>query len=277
MTDIIRLDHARQALAEANTLPDIKQVRDKAEALRAYARSAGMNLAAQNEFAALKLAAERKAGQLLADELNHGDQSRFSCTSPSSQRATLDSLGITKDASSRWQRLARIPDADFNTFLANTLSADRELTQHSALKLAGTYNWKTAKDTTTPPATSTHKAYATNSIDDELANADRAASADYLAAGLVAAINTGINSCNERQAFVWRKHTGVNEDGTQGEAWSIPAIAAATQTTREYIESVWIRADNKVLRAIVASLLNGQPNQSTPASRQTAPGMIPMT
>ncbi len=63
---LVKYEAARQALIEARTVDEVKDIHDKAEAMRAYARKAG-----DLEFAwwatELKLDAERKGGRLLTE------------------------------------------------------------------------------------------------------------------------------------------------------------------------------------------------------------------
>ena len=58
---VVLLEDAGRALAEAKTIDEIKTIRDKAEAVRQYARSASLGLQIQNYAAEVKLRAERKA------------------------------------------------------------------------------------------------------------------------------------------------------------------------------------------------------------------------
>lgn len=64
---LVRFDVARVALAEARSIDEVKSVRDKAEALRLYARQAGESLEMQNDIAEIKIRAERRAGELLKE------------------------------------------------------------------------------------------------------------------------------------------------------------------------------------------------------------------
>ena len=73
--DLSVLDHASRILADAKSLDDIKAVRDKAEAARAYVKAAKLGLELQNRAAEVKLRAERKAGRLLRSlKLRGGDR-----------------------------------------------------------------------------------------------------------------------------------------------------------------------------------------------------------
>ena len=62
--DLSLLEKGRQALAEATTAPEVKEIRDKAEAIRLYARQQRLGLAAQNDAAEIKIWAEFRLGQM---------------------------------------------------------------------------------------------------------------------------------------------------------------------------------------------------------------------
>ena len=120
MTALANYDAARTALAAAHGIDEVKEIRDKAEAMRAYARLAG-DTQMQRWMAEIKLRAERRAGDLLAEmaasgarHSGHGDQKT------ESQAATpkLKDLGISRDQASRWQACAALPQADFEAWLA---------------------------------------------------------------------------------------------------------------------------------------------------------------
>ena len=129
---LTRLEAARADLELVTTVDEAKDVRDKAEALRLYAKQARMGMEWQNRFAELKLRAERRAGELLAVDvpLAHGGDRR------SSERVSLETLGIDSHQNRRWQHIARIPEPDFELFLKAGLVEGRELTTAAVLKLA---------------------------------------------------------------------------------------------------------------------------------------------
>lgn len=116
---------ARAELDSARTIGEIKDIRDKAETLRSYARAADYSREITNLCAEVKLRAERKAGALLAVVVPHdGGRPPRKNTDTVSAFPTLVELGIadTKEAaqqrSARWQRSAAIPDEVFEDYVA---------------------------------------------------------------------------------------------------------------------------------------------------------------
>jgi N6-adenosine-specific RNA methylase IME4 len=127
------LDQARHAIATAESMDEVKDIRDKAEAARKYAESASLGLEAQNYAAEVKLRAERKAGELIAQLKLHGGDRR---SNDSDDRVTLEELGISKDQSSRWQLIARLPEKAFERHILGVKESATELTTSSVVKLA---------------------------------------------------------------------------------------------------------------------------------------------
>src|SRR4051812_14843110 len=107
------LDQVSQLLEEAKSLEEIKEIRDKAEAARSYARAAKLGLELQNRAAELRLRAERKAGQFLRSMKLRGGDRRSKLHRPTLK---LDALGISRQQSMRWQRVASISEEDFCSY-----------------------------------------------------------------------------------------------------------------------------------------------------------------
>ena len=128
--ELVRFNAAKQALIAAVSVDEVKEIRDKAEALRAYAKQAGESFEMQNRCAEIKVRAERKAGELLREHgkgVHGGDRK-------SSFIVSLDDLGVSRNESHRWQRLAAIPDEQFEEHIAEKRDSE-EITTAGLLRL----------------------------------------------------------------------------------------------------------------------------------------------
>lgn len=134
-TALSKLGIARRALIAAKSLNDVLAVGDMAAAIKAYAKASGESLEIQNSASDLRLSAERKAGELLAEmELNEGSKNR-----PGGNTMLLPKLadiGITKMQSSRWQLAAKLPEAEYGAIVEHCNASEKELTQAVVLKAA---------------------------------------------------------------------------------------------------------------------------------------------
>lgn len=131
--EIQLLSQAKTMLAEARSFTELKDIRDKAEAVRMYCRSRGDSLDAQNYAAEVRLLSERKIGELLMLMDNHGGDRK---TESSLQRESLKDIGISHVQSHRWQTIASVPDADFERHIAELKGDGHEITTASVLQLA---------------------------------------------------------------------------------------------------------------------------------------------
>ena len=119
MTALVKYDAACQALAIAKTTDEVKDIRDKAEAMRSYARQA-KNKTLEVDAAEIRMRAERRLGELIVRQketvgLNTGggDTSGPSLVEGPDAPPTLASAGIGYKLSSTAQKLAAVPEAQF--------------------------------------------------------------------------------------------------------------------------------------------------------------------
>lgn len=137
---LTKYDRMREAIVQAHSLDEVKDIRDKAEAFRQYARQIGESLETQNMIAEIKLRAERRAGELLEEmpkaQGKRTDLELSNIVLPSSDAPTLADLGISKIQSSRWQSIAGIPEPVFEAAIEETMNNGDELTSAGMLRLA---------------------------------------------------------------------------------------------------------------------------------------------
>lgn len=130
MNALIRYDEACKALAKAKSVDEAKSIKDKAEALRAFARIA-KNRQLEIDAAEIRIRAERRLGELIAEQkktvgLNPGTRLKGKTAGNIGGRVerppiipTLKDAGIDKDLSSHAQKLAAIRDEEFEVGLRN--------------------------------------------------------------------------------------------------------------------------------------------------------------
>lgn len=138
---LVRLDLARQALAESRDLSEIKEIRDRAEAMRQYARAAHMGLEAQNHAAEIKLRAERKFGELMTEvERSKGGRPAENSVQPGpSFIATLREMEVAPTQAKRWQSVAAVPEEEFEQHVVEVRTSGRELTSAAVVDIGRQY------------------------------------------------------------------------------------------------------------------------------------------
>ena len=135
-TGLVKFDAAIHAIAKAKSVDEVKDIRDKAEAARVYAKQAGISLKGQNMLAEIKIRAERKAGQILSTMPGKGSRGGDRKSTDTMSVETLGDLGISEKQSSRWQAEATVPDETFEAHVEKTNKAGKELTSAGVQALA---------------------------------------------------------------------------------------------------------------------------------------------
>lgn len=130
MDKLAILSEVERRLASVETVDEAKAIRDQAEAIRVYAKSAHKGLAIQNRAAAIKILAEQRAGALLAKvERAQGKDGK-------GLRSTMERSEIPVATGHRWQAMSRIPEAEIRKLEAECAAAHAELTSAEVYRLA---------------------------------------------------------------------------------------------------------------------------------------------
>jgi len=126
---LIKYEAACLALAECKSVDEAKGWADKAAAMQAYGRMAN-DRTLEVDAAEIRIRAERRLGEMLAaSDLQRGGRPAEKTgrhERPVSEVPTLADSGISKDLSSRAQKLAAVPAAEFEAELAAMRERDRE-------------------------------------------------------------------------------------------------------------------------------------------------------
>lgn len=110
---LLKLEAAKQTLADCKTLPDIVKIRDQAIAAETYAKAAKLSAESVAYATEIKLLAERRAGEVLAT-LEKGNRigSSTPLEVPTPYREAVNKADISKDQAARWQKLAKLDDKE---------------------------------------------------------------------------------------------------------------------------------------------------------------------
>lgn len=140
------LNNVTRQLAAITSIPEAKDLRDKAEALRQYFKASRQGLKAQNQAAYVKILCERKAGELLSavPRLAGGRDRK----GKQGMVSMLDTIGIPWTTASRWQYLAQYPEADLLRLVAICNEDEDELTSVLVVEAARAYLNRTARHET---------------------------------------------------------------------------------------------------------------------------------
>lgn len=134
-TQLVRYEQARQALAECHKVDEVKDIRDKAQAMAAYAQQAkdqDLILWATE----IKVRAERRAGEMLNEAAARGEMAKRGHPPAENKPATLSDLGIYDTQAKRWKQLAAMPAEHFETAVATARESAGQVTTAFMLREA---------------------------------------------------------------------------------------------------------------------------------------------
>lgn len=121
--ELVRYDAMCRAIDAAYEVDEVKDIRDKAKALEEYAKQAH-NVEAERRACEIRLRAERKAGQLTKEvEKRPGtrtDRPPVTITGGSTKSKVLRDAGVTEMQARQWEKLADVPDDEFEAMLGDT-------------------------------------------------------------------------------------------------------------------------------------------------------------
>ena len=120
-TGLAKYDAMVYAIAECHQVDEAKDIRDKARAMEVYA-SLAMNFDAERQAADIRIRAEVKTGELLSSSEKAQGSLKQGANLPQSSDTTtvktLSDMGINKDQSSKWQKMAAIPQEEREGYLS---------------------------------------------------------------------------------------------------------------------------------------------------------------
>lgn len=110
---VVSLMRASTALAEAKTIQQTKKIMDVAAAAEIYARRQHLGDEAEALAVSIKVEALRKLGEMLKGSPKNDGARGVGKSGVPARNPTLDDLGLTKKESAVAQKLAALPEAEF--------------------------------------------------------------------------------------------------------------------------------------------------------------------
>lgn len=129
---LIQFDTIYSALQEATTVGEIKEGHDKLEALRYYVQQQKLGYEIAYKIAVAKLEYERKGGYILGKVLNHNGGKPRNGTS----YVPLSELGLSKNSSSKWQKISLLAQQIYQNYLSGMLSKREIPTSNGLLRFS---------------------------------------------------------------------------------------------------------------------------------------------
>ena len=127
------VNSATRALAQAETPEAMRGIRSQLTTVEHWFKQQKATLIESNLIVAERLRTERKIGEWLRDNMQHGGD-RQSEKARLPEVTLLSDAGISRKDSHRWQRMAAIDEADFELWVEEGLN-DKELSTAAALRL----------------------------------------------------------------------------------------------------------------------------------------------
>jgi phage N-6-adenine-methyltransferase len=133
---LIHIDKAKREIAAADSLVKIKDLWNKADAMRALGQAA-KDPELINSATEFKLRCERRLGEMLSvmkgtGEIGHAHNKR--CSGP---MTTLSEMDIDRNLSSRAQKIAAVPEEQFEAAIATVREEEQQLTHRAFVSLIG--------------------------------------------------------------------------------------------------------------------------------------------
>jgi len=146
----MKWDKAKQAIEEAHSIDELKNIRDKAEALRLYVKQQKESLGVQNKIAEIKLRCERRIGEMTqAMPKAQGARTDLTSTHEALKSDLLKEAGLRQQQVSKFEIIAAVPEDKFEEHIAAVQAKNEELTSIKVLEFAKDFAYQVG--THTPP------------------------------------------------------------------------------------------------------------------------------
>lgn len=135
--ELVRWDAISREIETAKDIEVLLNMKDKLRAYQVLAEQSRQSAEVQAKIAIYKARADRKCGEWLKENVKqggeHGNQYKKVAKS---QDVTLANIGVSKNESSRLQKIAAIPDKKFEAILLEAEIETKKITNNMLVKIA---------------------------------------------------------------------------------------------------------------------------------------------
>lgn len=130
--DLIRWDKIRTAIETTKDIETLTKIKDRLRAYQILAEQSKQSQEVQAKIAIYKARADRKCGEWLAENIRRGNPEQLK----GNNIVPLKSIGVSKNESSRLQKIASIPDEKFEGILREAEVETKKITNNMLVKIA---------------------------------------------------------------------------------------------------------------------------------------------
>lgn len=130
--ELVKFDQARKALAEASSIDEVLEIKDKMEALKLYLRQHGESREMQNHCALISIRAQQKAADIVNKMQENGELNKNG--KPLHRVTVLSDLDINRISLHRWRKVQTIPDEILQQYVTTVNDESEELTTAGLLR-----------------------------------------------------------------------------------------------------------------------------------------------
>lgn len=131
--ELTRYDEARNALAICASIDEVKDIQDKSEAMRLYAKMSE-NTELEIFAATIKLRAQVKLGEIIAG-LGKATNQHALPTAGKSKKESLAAAKISTSTANRYEQLAAVPEKVLEKFITQSAESKKPVSMPKALAL----------------------------------------------------------------------------------------------------------------------------------------------
>lgn len=134
--ELIQWDKIRTAIETSKDIEVLTALKNKLRAYQVLAEQSKQSAEVQAKIAIYKARADRKCGEWLKGNIKHEGAKGIGKKVSNNMLPTLDELKITRNESSRLQRIAEIPEAKFESILQEAEVETKKITNNMLVSIA---------------------------------------------------------------------------------------------------------------------------------------------